>query len=126
MQLKTLLSALEQPPTSVLSALFEMSEGGNVLNEEREITSLAFDSRQVQPGGLFIAVPGDHTDGRCFLQDAAQRGAYAALGVPLEAPARSSLPLPYIEVQDVRIALANLACTFYDDPSAHLCTFGVT
>ena len=126
MQLKTLLSALEQPPINVLSALTEKSGRRNVFNEEREITSLAYDSRQVQPGGLFIAVPGDHTDGRRFLQDAAQRGAYAALGVPLEVPARSSLPLPYIEVQDVRIALANLACTFYRDPSAYLCTFGVT
>src|ERR1700680_360762 len=110
MQLKTLLSALEQPPIRVLSALSEKSASGNVFNEEREITALAYDSRQVQPGGLFIAVPGDHTDGRRFLQDAAQRGAYAALGVPLEAPSHSSLPLPYIEVQDVRMALANLAC----------------
>ncbi|MGI9059283.1 MAG: UDP-N-acetylmuramoyl-L-alanyl-D-glutamate--2,6-diaminopimelate ligase [Ktedonobacteraceae bacterium] len=126
MQLKTLLVALEQPPIRVLSAPSEKSESGNVFNEEREITALAYDSRQVQPDGLFIAVPGDHTDGRRFLQDAAQRGAYATLGIPLEASARASLPLPYIEVPDVRIALANLACAFYDNPSAHLCTFGVT
>src|SRR5579859_230781 len=109
MQLKTLLSALEQPPIRVLSALTEKSCSGNVLNEEKEITSLAYDSRQVQPGGLFIAVPGDHTDGRRFLQDAAQRGAYAALGIPLDVSAHSPLPLPYIEVPDVRIALANLS-----------------
>src|SRR5205823_13442408 len=35
-------------------------------------------------------------------------------------------PIPYIEVRDVRIALANLACAFYDYPARYLCTIGVT
>src|SRR6266581_6554475 len=105
MKLHTLLASLEQPPLA-----FYNSDGP--LDENVEITTLAYDSLKIVPGGLFIAVPGTHTDGRLFLAEAAQRGAIAALG---ESPfdLRSTLPLPYIEVRDVRIALANLACAFY-------------
>lgn len=113
MQLQTLLAALEQAPIQ-----------GYPGRESAEITGLAYDSRQVQPGGLFIAVPGTHTDGQRFLGDAAQRGAIVALGEALQDGISS--PIPYIEVADVRIALANLACAFYDYPSQHLCTIGVT
>lgn len=88
-----------------------------------EITSLAYDSRRVQAGGLFLAVPGEHTDGRRFIADAAQRGAVAALGPHYEG---EPLPLPYIEVTDMRVALADLACAFYGQPAQQLCTIGVT
>lgn len=91
-----------------------------------EISSLAYDSRHVQTGSLFIAVSGDHTDGRLFLDDAAQRGACVALGSPLGDAEHVKLPLPYLEVRDVRVALADLACAFYDYPASKLCTFGVT
>lgn len=119
MQLQVLLAALERPPVALHGV---MNESDTV-----EIRSLAYDSRQVQTGGMFIAVPGTHTDGRRFLADASRRGAVVALGEPLqEEGSLSSLPLPYIEVRDVRTALANLACTFYDYPARHLCTIGVT
>jgi len=115
MQLDTLLTSLEYPPVSI-HHLDEMSE-------HTEITALAYDSRLVKPEGLFIAVPGTHTDGRRYLADAAQRGALAALGPRIDA---NDLPLPYIEVDDVRIALANLACAFYGNPTTQLSTIGVT
>ena len=115
MQLQTLLSSLEEPPLTFLHRNRDI--------ENFEIVSLAYDSRQVVPGGLFIAVPGAHTDGRRFLADAAQRGAVVALGPQIDA---FSLPLPYIEVRDVHRALANLACAFYDYPAHQLCTIGVT
>lgn len=88
-----------------------------------EITSLAYDSRLVRPGGLFLAVPGEHTDGRRFVADAAQRGALAALGPHYTG---EPLPLPYIEVADMRAALADLACAFYGYPAQQLCTIGIT
>ncbi len=117
MQIQTLLTALEQAPLAIPT---------QVAGSDMQVTSLAYDSRKVQEGGLFIAVAGVHTDGRRFLADAAQRGAGVALGEPLAADMRSDLPLPYIEVQDVRVALANLACAFYDYPAQHLCTIGIT
>src|SRR5437868_1142612 len=120
MQLRTLLASLEQPPVALHAG------DKAVLLDSVEITALAYDSRQVQVGGLFVAMPGDHTDGRRFLADAAQRGAVVALGEALQLDALSSLPLPYVEVRDVRMALANLACAFYEYPAQRLCTIGVT
>src|SRR5712692_8185704 len=115
MRLQALLAALEQPPV----AFHNVSEQ----DENIDIAALAYDSRRVKPGGLFISVPGTHTDGRYFLADAAQRGAVAALGPQ---PETFNLPLPYIEVSDMRIALANLASAFYGYPACQLCTIGVT
>src|SRR6266496_6372616 len=112
MQLDTLLTSLEYPPLSFHN-----------VDEQIDITALAYDSRLVMPGGLFIAIPGTHTDGRRYLADAAQHGAVAALGPHIDT---FDLPLPYIEVDDVRIALANLACAFYGYPAYQLCTIGVT
>jgi UDP-N-acetylmuramoyl-L-alanyl-D-glutamate--2,6-diaminopimelate ligase len=118
MQLKALLTSLEEPPVALYG-------DGSVLDTV-EVTSLAYDSRQVQAGGLFIAVPGVHTDGRRFLADAARRGAIVALGEALAGESFPSPPLPYIEVRDVRTALANLSCAFYGYPAHHLCTIGIT
>src|SRR5436853_2438253 len=120
MQLRTRLASLEQPPVALHAG------GKATLPDTVEITALAYDSRQVQPGGLFVAMPGDHTDGRRFLANAAQRGAVVALGEALQHDAHSSLPLPYVEVRDVRMALANLASAFYEYPAQRLCTIGVT
>src|SRR5713226_6311243 len=108
MQLQALLAALEQPPLKV-------HPSGDIA-QNLEVTALAYDSRLVQVGSMFIAVPGTHTDGRRFLVDAVQRGAVVALGPPLAGATLSALPLPYIEVGDVRTALADLACAFYQYP----------
>jgi UDP-N-acetylmuramoyl-L-alanyl-D-glutamate--2,6-diaminopimelate ligase len=119
MQLQTLLDALEQP--------HRQSSGAATLPAELEISGLAYDSRSIRPGNLFFAVPGTHTDGRRFLHDAAQHGAVAAIGEPFDQPElESSLPLPYLEVPDVRAALADLSCAFYGYPAQQLCTIGVT
>jgi UDP-N-acetylmuramoyl-L-alanyl-D-glutamate--2,6-diaminopimelate ligase len=129
MLLKTLLASLEQPP---VRAIVPDAPEGPIdwvpcsTQDDVDITGLSYDSRQIQAGGLFIAVPGFHTDGWRFLADAAQRGAIIALGETLPQETLSSLPLPYLEVQDVRVALANLACAFYNYPANQLCTIGVT
>src|SRR5437588_2894550 len=99
MQLHTLIESLEHNPLAIHNA--------GEQSEQIEITALSYDSRLVKPGGLFIAIPGTHTDGRGYLADAAQHGAIAALGPSIDA---TDPPLPYIEVDDVHIALANLAC----------------
>ncbi|MBE3557678.1 MAG: UDP-N-acetylmuramoyl-L-alanyl-D-glutamate--2,6-diaminopimelate ligase [Ktedonobacteraceae bacterium] len=116
MQIQDLLAALQQPPLALPER--------NRLPPETVIRSLAYDSRKVEAGGLFIAVAGTHTDGRRFIGDAARRGAVAALGEPLTEGQES--PLPYITVADVRQAHADISCAFYGYPARHLCTIGVT
>lgn len=117
MQLHTLLEALSQQPLRI--------DQEHALDLESEIAGLAYDSRKVTEQGLFIAVPGTHTDGRLHLADATAKGAIAALGEPLT-DAMQPAPLPYIEIPNAHIALADLACAFYGYPAQQLCTIGVT
>jgi UDP-N-acetylmuramoyl-L-alanyl-D-glutamate--2,6-diaminopimelate ligase len=114
MFLATLLAQLAQPYRVISSS---------ATLEQLDITSLAYDSRLVQPGGLFLAVPGYHVDGRRYIQEAANRGAVAALGPHYEG---ENLPVPYVEVGEIRTALADLACAFYGNPTSRLVTIGVT
>lgn len=86
-----------------------------------EITGLAFDNRQVEPGTLFFCVPGFTRDGHDFAPDAMARGA-AALIVEREL----DLPLPQVRVPSVRAAMAPVAARFHGDPTAHLRVVGVT
>ena len=48
-------------------------------NQDREITGLTLDSREVKDGDLFVAIPGSCTDGRNFIDAAVTRGAVAVL-----------------------------------------------
>ena len=120
MRLTTLLAALEQPT--------RYDQADESALAQIDITHLAYDSRKVEPGGLFIAIPGAHTDGRAYLENAARRGARAAIGPALAGAGvdKGALPLPYIEVRDVLAAHADLACAFYGNPAQQLCTIGVT
>ena len=78
-----------------------------------EVSSLAYDSRTVAPGALFFCVSGLRTDGHGHAGAAIERGAVALV---VERPL--GLGVPEIVVADVRVAMAELAVRFYDDPSA--------
>ncbi len=68
---------------------------------------VATDSREQQPGALFVALRGERFDGHDFLPAAAARGATAAL-VARGSDARRMGILPCIEVEDPRAALGAL------------------
>ncbi len=88
-----------------------------------EVTSLAHDSRAVQPGGLFLAVPGEKTDGGLYVEDAVRRGAVAILhGTNIRLPKG----VAGICVEDPRSAMGELAAEFYGHPSRALRVIGVT
>ena len=90
-----------------------------------EITSICYDSRQAQPGALFVAMPGDHTDGHAYLQAAVDRGAAA---VVVERWPEEPLAgfVPCVLVENSRVALAALAAFFYHQPALRLKLAGVT
>jgi UDP-N-acetylmuramoyl-tripeptide--D-alanyl-D-alanine ligase len=85
--------------------------GGRLLQRGRsgEITGVAIDSRRIQPGDLFFAIPGDRFDGHAFVAQVFQRGAAAAVvhGARLAPQARARGTL--IDVPDVVEALGDLA-----------------
>ena len=86
------------------------------------ISGVSPDSRSVRPGGLFVAVPGDHADGHDFLAAAAASGAVAAI---VERPA-SGIALVQLVVDRSRAALASAAAWWYGDPSRELGIVGIT
>ena len=59
-----------------------------------EIAGLTCDSRAVEPGFLFAALPGSSTDGVRFIADAARNGAAALLGPPRPWERRGVTPTP--------------------------------
>lgn len=86
-----------------------------------EVSGISDDSRKVQRGDLFVAVRGWNSDGHDFLDDAAQRGASAAI---VEDSARTSLPS--LVVREGRRAAALAAETAYDNPARKLTILGAT
>ena len=87
----------------------------------RNVAGLAYDSRAVMPGSVFVAVPGEHVDGHDFVADAAGRGATVAL---VEHPVAAELP--QVVVDRSLLALAVAAAWWYGDPSSELGVVGVT
>ncbi len=88
------------------------------------ISHITDDSREVQPGSLFVAVVGARSDGHQYIGTAIAKGAVAIVGqrADLKLPAH----IPYVLVAESRRALAELACAFYDFPTENLYTVGVT
>jgi UDP-N-acetylmuramoyl-L-alanyl-D-glutamate--2,6-diaminopimelate ligase len=91
-----------------------------------EIADLVYDSRQVQPGALFVAVPsvgqGARSGGYHHIHTAVQRGAVAVVTQADEDISGVST----IHAPDARAALADLADTFFDHPTRRLHAFAVT
>jgi UDP-N-acetylmuramoyl-L-alanyl-D-glutamate--2,6-diaminopimelate ligase len=85
------------------------------------VSGVADDSRNVRPGGLFIAVRGTERDGHEFLDNAEKAGAAAAI---VEDPSRTTLPS--LVVREGRRAAAIAAAAAYGWPTRQLHLVGVT
>jgi UDP-N-acetylmuramyl-tripeptide synthetase len=91
-----------------------------------EVTAIAYDSREVGPGTIFVCIRGQKRDGHEFIPQALERGA-TAIVVDNEEALRDLPPqIAGIIVADTRTALANLACEFYGHPSREMLLVGVT
>jgi UDP-N-acetylmuramoyl-L-alanyl-D-glutamate--2,6-diaminopimelate ligase len=90
---------------------------------DQEIAGIAYDSRRVTPGMVFVAVPGKNTDGHEYIRMALERGASAII-----CERNGSVPsrTTRIKVSDVREALASVAASYYQNPSSKLKVIGVT
>lgn len=92
-------------------------------DENPEITApVTEDSREVEPGGVFVARSGRDFDGHAYIEDAIQRGAAAVVG---EKP-HLELAVPYVFVHSGAEALGHLASAYYGYPSRSLVVIGVT
>jgi UDP-N-acetylmuramoyl-L-alanyl-D-glutamate--2,6-diaminopimelate ligase len=110
--MKTLSSILQQ--TS-----FELTQGDLTM----EISSLTFDSRKASEGSVFIAVAGALNDGHQFVQSAYDLGCRAFI---VEQKVNMPSDATIILVPKTDRALADVACSFYDQPSRELKLIGIT
>ncbi|WP_217587036.1 UDP-N-acetylmuramoyl-L-alanyl-D-glutamate--2,6-diaminopimelate ligase [Lentibacillus saliphilus] len=89
----------------------------------RNITSIAYRSSDVEPGSLFIAITGFVTDGHTYINHAIERGAAAII-------AEKDIKIPpnvaNIRVKNSRQALARVAANFHEHPSTALNMIGIT
>src|SRR4029453_13086754 len=89
---------------------------------EREVDGIFYDSRRVQRNGLYVAGRGAHFDGHKFTEQAIERGASAIVVERPESHSRAT----FLVVADSRVALADLAFTFFKKPALRLKMAGVT
>lgn len=93
-------------------ALGELLPDAGLSADARKIPvrGITADSRAVEPGFLFAAMPGVKADGMSFAKTAVEKGAVAVVGA--RAP-EGDLGVPFVPVADARVALAQIASRFY-------------
>jgi UDP-N-acetylmuramoyl-L-alanyl-D-glutamate--2,6-diaminopimelate ligase len=88
------------------------------------IGAVEFDSRNVAPHSVFVAVKGTQVDGHIFIDKAIEMGASAIVCKTL--PENINPKITYMQVEDTSFALGKLASNFFDNPSSGLILVGVT
>ena len=105
--------------------LKELLQGIPVLETNADlqmnIEAVAYDSRKVMEGSLFVAITGFASDGNRFIPMALEKG--AAVVVTAKKPAAD---VPYVLVENDRYALAMIGTNFYGHPAKSMTMIGVT
>jgi UDP-N-acetylmuramoyl-L-alanyl-D-glutamate--2,6-diaminopimelate ligase len=108
-----------------LEKILEELQVKKIIGEtDKDIVGVAFDSRAVKPGYMFIATRGTHTDGHKFIPVAIENGAGAIVCEIL--PPDLNPDITYIEVENSEKSLGFIASAFYGHPSRSLKVVGVT
>ncbi|MDR0323208.1 MAG: UDP-N-acetylmuramoyl-L-alanyl-D-glutamate--2,6-diaminopimelate ligase [Treponema sp.] len=88
------------------------------------VTGVVYDSRNVKNGNLFFALPGLHTDGGLFIDDAIKNG--ASVIVHENENLKKKDGVVYLRVESSRFAMSPIVAAFYGFPSKRLHVIGVT
>jgi UDP-N-acetylmuramoyl-L-alanyl-D-glutamate--2,6-diaminopimelate ligase len=113
-------------PSLTIQQLTEPWAAGRRLGRAGPAAGLTADSRQVQPGFVFVAIPGYQTDGHRFIPEALEKGATA---IVFQDPAAAALlpgEITAVQVPNSRRVAAELAADFYGHPSRDLRLVGIT
>ena len=109
----------------ILSGVDGIKAKGNL---DIEIKAVKNDSRKVKEGDLFISIKGYEKDGSDYIEEAVGNGAKAILvedGTDLK-QLKINEEITLLVVPNARIAMAKIACNFYDNPSRKFQLIGVT
>jgi UDP-N-acetylmuramoyl-L-alanyl-D-glutamate--2,6-diaminopimelate ligase len=99
-------------PPLTLGDLFPEARRGP--SAAQRVSGMAFDSRKVAPGSVFVAVPGTVADGRRFIPQAAAAGAVAVVAEG-ERPTDLDDAVAFVSTADARRALALAAAALYPE-----------
>jgi len=88
-----------------------------------QIEGIAYDSRKVESGFLFVCIKGLSEDGHRFVSDAVRRG---AAGIVCEEAVCNGRKVPEIVVRDSRSALSHVSAVFHQHPSGKMHVTGIT
>jgi len=106
-----------------LSQLLKNVPGApTALARDPDVTGLTCDSRKVEPGFVFFALPGLKHNGAAFASMATEKGASAILTAEHDVASTSAV----VQVPDPRLAMGRMAATFHGHPSAKLKVVGIT
>jgi UDP-N-acetylmuramoyl-L-alanyl-D-glutamate--2,6-diaminopimelate ligase len=107
-----------EPPSVGLDAVLDAAGPGASLTPPAAdgaiVSGVCLDSRAVQPGDLYAALPGARVHGACFGAAAAAAGAAAILTDPAGAAQLGSVGLPLVVVPDPRAVLGAVSARVYD------------
>lgn len=105
--------------------LCELLQGVEVLASTApaglEISGVAYDSRQVRPGNVFVAISGFATDGNRYIPKALELGAAAVV-----TDREPEGDFPWVLVKSARLALALMGANWYGHPAEKMTMVGVT
>lgn len=90
-------------------------------NNEIEITGISYNSKITKDSDIFVCLKGEHSDGHEYAKMAFEKGAKALL-----CEKELDINIPQIIVKSARHSIADLAATFYNNPSKELNLIGIT
>ncbi|MHB8217490.1 MAG: UDP-N-acetylmuramoyl-L-alanyl-D-glutamate--2,6-diaminopimelate ligase [Candidatus Sulfotelmatobacter sp.] len=104
----------------------QVLDGAEVLAQSGDpaVSSVEYDSRRVKPGGVFVAMRGESSDGNQFIDQAIQAGAVAVVTDSEEEKPR--LGVAWAVVPHGRRALARISANFYRKPAERIAVTGIT
>src|SRR5437899_164919 len=102
----------------------DLLKGAQVLasSGNPQVTGVEYDSRQVKPGDVFVAMKGELSDGNRFIEQAIAAGAVAVITDSDQPPGK----VAWARVAHGRRALAVVSTNFYEHPAEKIAVTGIT
>src|SRR5579863_190494 len=103
-------------------------DGAEILEQSGNpsVSGVEYDSRQVKPGDVFVAMRGESSDGNKFIDKAIAAGAVAIVSDSADQKPRENIAWAHAPQAYGRRVLARLSANFYRRPAEKLAITGVT
>ncbi len=109
----------------ILREILQNIDIANVLGSlDIPVGGIRINSSEVRSGDLFAAVKGTQVDGHNFIPEALKYGASVILCEKI--PENSKIDQTWVKVENVPVALGEIASAFYDYPSSRVKLIGIT